>query len=221
MFGSTAVAQKISGRRAHLSLVPALAAMMAAESDVHVGGFGFPVSRQGRPAGRPMAFTPDFDENDDVHVGAQNPVAGCATIDDVDIQEQIVPCQNNYDGMPTFAGSGDVVVPAGGTATASIVPVDFTVMIDYGIDDPSGLLQIVSMKAGRLDMIQNGTPRTPIWQAQSVACKKFQKPIVLQPWSGFKVTFLNSTGNNITVNTWAAVLQMGCKPATQTPSTGQ
>jgi hypothetical protein len=142
-----------------------------------------------------------------VHVGAQGPCASSAEA--ANVGTLAIPCDNLQATRPKPLGSGDVTVTAGLTNTATLTPVHPFQVIDYGINDPSGVLLVTSIKAGTDDLIEGGSLRTATWNAQNTMCK-IQSPFTIYPWSGLKFTFSNTTSGDIVVNVWATGIISRC-----------
>jgi hypothetical protein len=169
-----------------------------------------PASRQG---GEVLAFAPDSR----VRVGA--PVQGCAGPDAVgqltggsSMTPQgslAMPCDGLSQTQPKPLGSGDVTVNANNTSTATLTAVHPFIVIDYGINDPTGVLLVTSILAGTDNLMEGGSIRTNTWQSAKTACP-IQKPFTIYPWSGLRFLFSNTTGQNITVNVWALGYVVRC-----------
>lgn len=169
-----------------------------------------PASRQG---GSARIFAPQ----NDVRVGAQS---GCASQGDIDQQGiggqplpgggMSLPCDGLSKTQPKPLGSGDVTVNATTNGVnATLLPKHMFVVIDYGINDPSGVLLVTAITAGTDNLMEGGSIRTNTWQSAKTACP-IQKPFTIYPWSGLVYTFNNTTSQNITINVWALGYVIRC-----------
>ncbi len=142
----------------------------------------------------------------DVRTGAQG---GCATAADDPPGNLQLPCDGLSSTQPRPSGSGDVTVNAGATNTATISTVHPATVIDYGINDPSGVLLVTAITAGTDNLIEGGSIRTATWVATKTACP-IQQPFAIYPWSGLVFSFSNTTAQTITVNCWALLRIRRC-----------
>lgn len=193
MYGSRhSAARRIDesvSRGAHLRLVTPVVTLRPGESvSVHTGRL--PASRQAS-----------------VRTGAQGSCASSAEA--ANVGTLAIPCDNLQAVRPKPLGSGDVTVTTGTTNTATLTPVHPFQVVDYGINDTTGLLLVTSIKAGTDDLIEGGSLRTNTWNAQNTACK-IQSPFTIYPWSGLKFTFQNTTSQDISVNVWASGIIARC-----------
>jgi hypothetical protein len=172
-------------RQGHLSLV-------------HVGKL--PASRQGRV----QTYSPDPSR---VRTGA---TAGCATEADDPPGNLQLPCDGLSATQPKPAGSGDVTVPVGGAqATATVSTKHPATVIDYGINDKTGVALVQSIFAGTDNLLEGPGIRTETWQSAKTACP-IQKPFAIYPWSNLDFNFTNSTNQAIVVNCWALLRVRRC-----------